>query len=256
MAQKIRISILLFILLLVAVNAWQTKTRTTSWDQSLWVAIYPVNGDGSAVVDAYIAGLESDVFTPVAESVSVQGKRYGVVLPDPVLVTLAPEVAALPPVAPMGGNLLAVVWWSLKLRYWAVVNDTYHGPTPDARIFVVYFDPATHKELAQSVGVKEGMVGVVNAFASRTFAARNNVIVLHEFLHTLAATDKYDLATGLPLYPTGYADPAATPLYPQQRAEIMGGAVPISTTEAVMPANVWQTVVGEKTAMEIGWQRP
>lgn len=256
MAQKIRIFILLVILFLVAVNAWQTRTRVTSWDQSLWVAIYPVNGDNSVAAADYICCLDKNVFQPIAEFAGEEAKRYGVALPDPVLITLAPEVASLPPAAPMGGNLLSVVWWSLKLRYWALVNDTYHGPAPDARMFVAYFDPATHKELAQSVGVKEGMIGVVNAFANRKFAARNNVILLHEFLHTLGATDKYDLATGLPFYPSGYAAPAATPLYPQKRAEIMGGAVPVSATEAVMPANVWQTMVGEMTATEIGWLRP
>lgn len=256
MAQKIRIFLLLFILVLVAVNAWQTRTRTTSWQQSLWVAIYPVNGDGSVAGGDYIRSLQTDVFTPVAEFVGDEAKRYGVALADPVLVTLAPEVVELPPAAPMGGNLLSVVWWSLKLRYWALVNDTYHGPPPDVRIFVPYFDPATHKELAQSVGVKEGMIGVVNGFANRKFAARNNVIVLHELLHTLGATDKYDLATGQPFYPAGYADPDRTPLYPQQRAEIMGGAVPVSATEAAMPQNVWQTMIGEQTATEIGWLRP
>ena len=254
MAKNIRIFLLLFVLLLVAVNAWQTKTRTTDWDQSLWVAIYPVNGDGSAVATEYISGLLPDVFAPVAEFVGDEAKRYGIGLADPVIVTLAPEVAALPPVPPMGGNLLSVVWWSLKLRYWALVNDTYQGPTPDARIFVVYFDSATHKELAQSVGIKEGMVGVVNGFAHRSLAAKNNVILLHELLHTLGATDKYDLATGQPYYPDGYAKPEANPLYPQQRAEIMGGAVPVSETEAAMPTSVWQTMVGEKTAGEIGWR--
>ncbi len=256
MAKNIRIILLLFILFLVAVNAWQTKTRTTDWDQSLWVAVYPLNGDGSEAVAAYIADLQVDEFVPVAEFVDNAAKEYGVSLADPLLVNLAPEVAKLPPEPPMGGNLLAVVWWSLKLRYWALANDTYQGPTPDARIFVAYFDPATHQELGQSVGIKEGMIGVVNGFANSQFAARNNVIVLHELLHTFGATDKYDLATGQPYFPVGYAQPEANPRYPQNRAEIMGGAVPVSATESVMPTSVWQTMVGDKTAGEIGWRQP
>jgi len=58
MAKNIRIFLLLFVFVLVAANAWQVKTRTTAWDQSLWVAIYPVNGDGSVVAADYICGLQ------------------------------------------------------------------------------------------------------------------------------------------------------------------------------------------------------
>lgn len=253
MAKKIRIGLLLFVLFLVAVNAWQVKVASTDWDQSLWMVVYPVNGDGSAVSAAYMNDLQKDDFAPVAKFMAYEAEQRGVTLVDPVIVDIAPEVANLPPKPPMGGNLLSIVWWSLKLRLWSFNNDTYKGPSPDARIFVLYYDPATHKELEQSVGIKEGMIGVVNGFAHRRMGAKNNVIIVHELLHTLGATDKYDLATGLPLFPDGYAEPGLTPRYPQQLAEIMGGVVPLSETKTVMPTSVWQTTVGDKTAAEIGW---
>ena len=254
MAKNIRIVLLLFVFVLVAVNAFQTRTRTTEWDQSMWVTIYPVNGDGSVATGKYIAALQADVFSSLSEYFGDEAKRYGVELSDPLIINLAPEVSTLPPAAPIGGSVLSVVWWSLKLRYWALTNDTGKGPSPDARIFVVFFDPATHKELEHSVGIKEGMIAVVNAFAGRTLEARNNVIVLHELLHTFGATDKYDLATGRPLFPDGYAEPEAKPRYPQRWAEIMGGVVPVSEAEALMPESVWRTTVGGKTAIEIGWR--
>lgn len=256
MARNIRIGLMLFVFALVAINAWQTKARTTDWGESLWVAIYPINGDNSEATAEYIRSLDADDFTPVAEFVDYESKKYEVVLTDPAIVNLAPEVTALPPALPEGGKVLSVVWWSLKLRYWARTNNTFKGPTPDVRIFVVYFDPATHKQLEQSAGLKEGLIGVVNAFANRKFAARNNVIVLHEMLHTLGATDKYNLNNGQPIFPEGYAAPEANPRYPQRRAEIMGAAVPVSETEAKMPTSVWQTMVGGKTATEIGWLQP
>ena len=40
--RTIRIAILLIILVLVGGSAWLTKVRTTSWSQSLRVAIFPI----------------------------------------------------------------------------------------------------------------------------------------------------------------------------------------------------------------------
>jgi hypothetical protein len=85
-------------------------------------------------------------------------------------------------------------------------------------------------------------------------AKQNNVVITHEFLHTLGATDHYDLATNLPLYPDGYADPDLKPLLPQRFAEIMAGRTPKSQTEAVIPESLDSVVIGSKTAMEINWQ--
>ena len=46
-------------------------------------------------------------------------------------------------------------------------------------------------------------------------------------LHGFGATDKYDLATGQPLYPKGYAEPALKPLYPQRFGRNYGDSTSI-----------------------------
>jgi hypothetical protein len=143
--------------------------------------------------------------------------------------------------------------WSLQLRYWAFVHDNYDGPAADIQMFVVYHDPARNDHLQHSLGIQKGMIGVVNAFASPALAARNNVVIAHEFLHTVGATDKYDPATNQPLYPAGFAEPLREPRYPQRLAEIMGGRVPLSEREAVMPKSLAESSVGKQTAEEIGW---
>ncbi len=94
---------------------------------------------------------------------------------------------------------------------------------------------------------------MVKAFASRHQAASNNVIITHEMLHTLGATDKYDLQTLQPRYPEGYADPEKKPLLPQEYAEIMGRAIPLSSSESKMPDSLAYTVIGPITAKEIKW---
>jgi hypothetical protein len=85
-------------------------------------------------------------------------------------------------------------------------------------------------------------------------ARQNNVIITHEFLHTLGATDKYDPATNQPLYPDGYAVPDLQPLVPQRYAEIMAGRTPVSQTDATIPESLNDVIIGSLTAKEINWQ--
>ncbi len=253
MFKKIRIAILLFILFLVAANAFLTQKRTTDWDQPLAVVIYPINGDGSSFSAEYISRLTADDFKPIARFIQNEGVRYNLALIDPVILDLAPEIAALPPAAPFGANIFAIMWWSLNLRYWAWKNDTYEGPLTNIQVFVLYYDPGEYKQLDHSFGLKEGHICMVKAFASRHQAARNNVIITHEMLHTLGASDKYDRETLQPLYPEGYAAPDKKPLLPQQYAEIMGRAIPLSDSESKIPDSLEQTLIGPITARQINW---
>jgi hypothetical protein len=120
-------------------------------------------------------------------------------------------------------------------------------------MFLLYFDPAQSKRLGHSTGLQKGLIGRVNVFAADGMTKQNNVIITHEFLHTLGATDKYDPATNLPLFPDGYANPDIKPLLPQRYAEIMAGRTPLTATEAVTPAALEDALIGEKTALEINW---
>jgi hypothetical protein len=253
MFKKIRIAILLFILFLVGANAYLTHERTTDWDQSLSIVIYPINADDSPFTAEYIARLKNDDFKPIARFMQNEGLRHNLSLIDPVLLDVAPEINTLPPTPPFGANVFAIMWWSLQLRYWAWKNDTYQGPLTNIQVFVLYFDPNTHSQLDHSLGLKKGHICMVKAFASRHQAARNNVIITHEMLHTLGATDKYNLQTLQPLFPEGYADPEQKPLLPQEYAEIMGRGIPLSASESKMPDSLAYTVIGPETAREIKW---
>ena len=99
-------------------------------------------------------------------------------------------------------------------------------------------------------------MAVVHAFAAETMSGSNALVIAHEFLHTVGASDKYDLQSGVPLYPLGYADPAQQPLYPQADTEVMAARRPLSATEWEMPRNLTHVVVGPATALEIRWTHP
>jgi hypothetical protein len=84
-------------------------------------------------------------------------------------------------------------------------------------------------------------------------AARNQIIITHELMHILGASDKYNPDNGQPIPPGGLADPSRTPIYPQSHAEIMGGRIATSANRWRLPASLKSCVVGTATAIEIGW---
>ena len=143
--------------------------------------------------------------------------------------------------------------WSLKFRWFAWNNSPDVPVKPDIRLYLLYHDPATTPVLSHSTALNKGRIGRVNLFGNKSYAKQNLVITAHELLHTLTASDKYDLTSTLPAYPDGFAEAGKSPLYPQDFAELMGGRVPLSETKAEIPKSLSQTLIGEKTAHEIGW---
>ena len=255
MLTLLRKGILVYVLILVGVGQWLTTQRTTSWDRPLSVAVYPINGDGSQKSAQYIENLEWDAFKAIDEFMAEEAEHYGVQVKSPVYTVLADPVEDQPPTPPRGGNALQVMLWSLELRYWSwSVDRGADPPSSDIEIFVRYFDPDANPRLPHSLGLQKGLIGVVNAFAGRQQAGSNNVIIAHELLHTLGASDKYDPATGQPIYPSGYAEPDANPQVPQELAELMGGRIPISATESQIPLSLDEVIIGTVTGQEIRWR--
>jgi hypothetical protein len=252
MFKAIRVSILLFILLFVALSSWLTQARSTDWDNSLWVKVYPINADGSDASDKYIATLETSDFADIEEFIAREVARYGRTLSRPLRMELGQPIEEQPPEVGPDPGVLGVVAWSLKMRWWASSTAGEQDRVdPDVRIFLRYHNPDSGFVLENSVGLQKGMVGVVNARAGRREQGSNNVIIAHEFLHTLGATDKYDPASAQPLAPDGLAEPDRDPLYPQRWAEIMGGRIALAPDDAVIPKSLKYAVIGPLTASEI-----
>lgn len=252
MFKAIRITILLLILFFVAVSTWLTQSRSTDWNNSLWVKIYPINADNSVESRRYIESLTVDSFRSIEGFVAREIGKYGHAINLPVRMELGSEITEQPPVLDKSPNPVKVMWWSLKLRWWAgSVTSDQDDPAPDVRVFVRYHAPQSEIALENSIGLQRGMVGVVNAFAARRQVGTNNVIIAHEFLHTLGATDKYDPADGMPMFPIGFAEPDRKPRFPQRFAEIMGGRIARSADDAVIPQSLKYVVIGGQTAEEI-----
>lgn len=248
-----RIFILLLIFAGVALGAWREKTRSVEWKYTLPVNVYPINADGSEVTAEYIHSLKPDDFKPIEKFMKDEAARYGRDSHASIEIKLGSAITKLPPSPPHSANPLEIILWSLQMRWWSFRHAETYGPGPQVKLFLLYFDPASRSRLGHSTGLQKGLLGNVNLYAAHDMAGSNNVVIVHEFLHTLGATDKYDLMNNQPIYPDGYAIPDQTPLLPQRFAEIMAGRIPISENKAEIPTGLNETLIGEKTAREINW---
>jgi hypothetical protein len=251
--RPLRIAVLLGVLLLVSVSTCEDRFRTTAWRQPLYVAIYPIAADDSPVTRAYVAGLDAARFEPIDRFFAAQAGRYRLGLEDPVKTRLRPELRERPPGRAPDASLPSTILWSLRLRFWAWrVSGRVHDPE-DIRIFVLYHDPALFPVVPHSLGIEKGLIGVVYAFADPGMSGANDMVIAHELLHTLGATDKYDPVTDAPRFPDGYGDPRQAPLYPQKLAELMAGRRMVSAASWEQPSGLDDVVIGPATALEIRW---
>ena len=255
MWRALRIGFLALVLLMVATQAWMDRFTTTRWQRTVFVGVFPVSADASPVTGDYVANLDQGKIDGVRDFVTAEARRYGVGVEDPIELRLYPIVASAPPALEPGAGVFTRIIWSLKLRYYRHRMVAAVSPRPQIAMFLLYHDPALVSSVPHSAGLQRGLTAVVHLFASRSQEAQNRIVMAHELLHTFGATDKYDLATGLPIYPDGFADPKLLPRYPQQLAEIMAVKTPLSATDARMPEGLEEERVGPATAREIGWIR-
>lgn len=213
------------------------------------VVVYRLNGDNNnSVVNDYIDNQDDDVFNPVEDFLKNESEKYHLITKRPIKIQIGSALNVHPPELP-GNSYMAVIWWSLKFRYWTYKNTS---DTDGIRVFVLYHEATKGRALQHSVGIDKGLYAVVNAFADVEQDQQNNIVLAHELLHTVGATDKYDVKNNA-IFPIGYADPDQSPLYPQINAEIMVGRVPLSETSMRMADSLTNCIIGEQTAKEINW---
>lgn len=250
MWKTIRVIILLAILLIVGVNAWRDMNQ--DWSKPIVILLHPINADGQATTSRYIQQISSNDVVEIQNYLQTESKEFR---DQPIAFhfRLGRELTVLPPKAPDQSSALQSILWSLKFRFYAWKQHKRGDGSPSVTLYLNFYDPQIHKTLKHSTALERGRIGIVNLFASRKQSGSNTVVLTHELLHTFGAKDKYDRVTGQPIYPLGYANPEQKPLYPQQRAEIMGGYIPVSQTKSKIPNNLHDTMMSRLTAQEIGW---
>jgi len=256
--RRLRLLGLLSALMVSILYAGQQHYYSRSWLAPLPVIIFPIDGDGRPATRAYIDALSPDIFADIDRWMAREARRYGLPLANPVSTALGPVVDVLPPpydapASPLSGGLGNLLW-GLRMRLWAALYTPDSDPNFDrVRIFVIYHgDPQAR--LPHSLGLQKGLIGVVHAYALPERRRQNHIVIAHELLHTVGASDKYD-GYGAPIYPIGYAEPLRNPLFPQPSAEIMAGRLPLSLQQSRMPDGLRDELIGPLTAREINWLR-
>jgi len=251
--RNIRILFLLALLAVALIYTQEQKLSTTSWYKPVTVTVFPINGDGQIDTSTFINTLGVDSFADIDDFFAHNSRDFDLIASEPIQTSLGAQINEHPPQPPKGAGALSAIIYSLKLRYWAYQN------TPDTisnhnriRLYVLYHQPGQNKALPHSLGLQKGLIGVVHAFADAKLAGQNAVVMAHEVLHTVGASDKYDQQL-MPVYPQGYAEPDRQPLYPQPYAEIMAGRMAISKNNAQIPTSLSAVKVGNTTAKEINW---
>lgn len=254
MWRPIRIALLLLVLVVVASQAMFDRHRARDWTGTQWIGLHPLNGDGSAVAEQFIANIRPENYVALEQFFAREGARHGLANDRLVHVELYPRPARPPPPLARDPGWLQVVVWSLRMRWYAWRAPNAPGqPSPAVRLFVLFHDPQRSPSLPHSVGLGGGRMGVVHAFASREQHGSNLFVIAHELLHTAGAADLYEPATNQPLFPDGYAEPDLRPLLPQRKAEIMAGRIPVTDSSSEIPRSLDEVVVGPITARDIGW---
>lgn len=249
-----RVVLLLSILFAVVVGAWMTEKRMAAWERPILVTVYPIAADDRPSTLAYASRIDASTFRDVNRFFETQAMPYGFSVTPAFRFQVAEASTDRPPAMPQQFNTAAIAWWSLKMRWWAWTKSLGDDLiTPDIRMFLMLHNAGGTAEMGISVGMRKGRYGIVKAFASESMEATNLVVFTHEMLHVLGASDKYVLSTGDPIFPHGFADPQQRPLFPQVRAEIMGGAIPLNAVSSAMPESLHECKIGRVTAEEIGF---
>jgi len=256
MIKKLRIAILLYVLVFVGLGQLLDSRRATDWDNQLWVDVYLSNANGSERVQSYLDTLGDETFAGVERFFSDEASRFSLGIEQPFRVRLAGQIDDPLPALPEHGKLIQTILWSLETRWYVWrLHGKSDRPRPDITVFAIYHEAQDGISIDRSTALQKGLIAIANLYATRGAIGTNQMIIAHELLHTLGASDKYSLATGLPLHPDGFAEPTREPLYPQTQAELMAGRIPLKETEAHIPPSLNRVVIGPLTAAEIGWTR-
>jgi hypothetical protein len=250
--RELRLLVLLAVLFLVALKTYFDRRHSTDWNDPLFIALYPIAADDSTVTTRYIGELNGESFAAIDEFFARETHRYGVQEERPVRIRLKGALTDRPPEHLPQDGPFATALWSLKLRWWASWRTRGADEPADVVVFVLYHDPGRNPVVPHSLGLSKGLIGVVYAFADSTMNEPNNFVIAHEIMHTLGASDKYDAANDMPVYPIGYGDPDQRPLWPQQHTEVMGGRRVVSPNNAEQPAGLGEAIIGSASALEIG----
>lgn len=253
MFRKIRITVLTLILAYVSVGAYVDTHH--NWDAETVVVLHPINASEDEVTQKFIDTLKEEDFDIIERFITENGLKYRS-KETRFKVLLGGQVYRHPklPNEEIASSIPKTMLWSLQFRYFGLRNTQKIDLKAATVVYLNYYNPTKIKtELTRSTALEQGRIAVVNLYADAKHHEFSKGVILHELLHTFGAEDRYDPYQGSPMYPVGYAEPDKQPLYPQDKAEIMGGYIPLNDQDFIIVDHIDKFVMNEITARELGW---
>ena len=256
------LSVVLFLILItVMTNMAYTLHHARQWETTKSVVVIPFPADADDLeTKRYIDKLDGAYFKPVVDFFDRETRRYGLANHRPYRFRWQRVARASPPMLRNDAGMAATVWysWSMRVYTW-YIRVTQHIAD---HVIVYAMFRQTRKHTADSTGLVEEYasksldkfsVCFINLSTDRGLQVKDRFVLAHELLHLSGATDKYDVATGEPSFPQGYADPEKQPLYPQTTGLLMAMAIPFSPEYSALPKTMQEISIGALTAKEINW---
>jgi len=255
--RQIRIAALLALLVTVVLFAYtdvRSRSRRNEWTAPLHVALVLLE---EAPVDPLAVQKLRARTTALETQLQAEEARYRPAPLAPIRFEIfGPAHVSRQPPAPEGPGLWDLIRYTWELRRYVHAIDEAMGIDSgqfDSRVYTTIRPPVgtepTHVEGRSENG---GRIAQVHVELDGDMADLALIVMTHELLHTLGATDKYD-ASGRTLVPDGLADPTRQPLFPQDRVEVMARNRPTAPGVEVVPTTLPELGVGPLTAREIGW---
>ncbi len=171
--------------------------------------------------------------------------------PWPARVT-PPELAS-----PEDGHL-KMAWQSLQYAWYYEDLAEAHGVELDeyGTVIIVVYASSDDDLAAHSRGSERRRLAIAHIDVEDPNPAYAIVTVAHELAHTLGAVDNYDFNSQRSVYPEGFVQPFAEPLYPQRYAELMAVDKPLGPHHDVEIRSLDEVRIGHYTAAQLGWIEP
>jgi hypothetical protein len=254
-ARKVRLALLLALLaatILYAVRDVTSRRGRNEWSRTLQVAFVIVTEPG--VDRAAVSRVRARV-PALAARLRDELRRYrpGAAAPFSFVAYGPDTVRQAVPEPPADGIVPALKHAYALRRFTSAIDEALAVPTRgfDARLYLVV-RPATEQAAVEGMSEHGGRVAIALAELDQETVDTALIVAAHELFHTVGAQDHYG-PDGRALVPSGLAEPARIPRYPQRSVEVMARNRPISATDEVRPVSLDELAVGETTARELGW---
>lgn len=239
---------------LAALADVRSRKRRNEWEATLNIAVILLD---EAPVDEDALRALSDRAAAAEDRLALEHARYQPGRPRPFHFELfgPAHVSQRPP--ELGGDSLT----ELLVHTWELRRYVHHVDAAlgvdrgrfDSRVYTTLrpasSDAKTHVEGQSETG---GRVAQVRVELDASMVDLAWIVITHELLHTLGASDKY-LPGGETRIPEGLADPDRSPRFPQDQVEVMARNRPLAADREVIPTTLAELGVGPLTAREIGW---